>query len=103
VFFHSLVASLELVVLVAERVQVHGEGVDSGVHFSHLFTEVLNGFDQQVVLHGCHFFCVRGRGLKSTSLLVDEEVTVVNVSAWCVLALLVILTPKYRVGGRPWD
>jgi hypothetical protein len=55
VFFHSLVASLELMVLVVEGIQVHSKGVDSGVNLSNIFAEVLNSFYQQVVLHGGHF------------------------------------------------
>jgi hypothetical protein len=88
------VASLELLFLVAEGVQVHGEGVDSGVHLSNFLAEVLNSFNQQVVIHVDHFFCEGGQGLKSTSPFVVEEVAVVDVWVWCVLDVKVILTPK---------
>jgi hypothetical protein len=64
------------------------------MHLSDLFAEVFNSFHQEVVLHGDHFFHEVGQGLKSTSPSVVEEVAVVNVWAWSVLDVIVILTPK---------
>jgi hypothetical protein len=81
-------------VLVAKGIEVHSERVDSGIHLSNLFAEVLNSFNQQVVLHGGHLFNKERGGLASTSPLAVEEVAVVNIWTWCVLVVIVILIPK---------